>query len=147
MSTKLRRYSTLVLLSSALVGCRRHGSVIDNITHQLRNGATQVDIGQSSDLAWDEMFVFAPYYAKNEICKTVKLSASQCSATGIEDVDEGEFLLVFMQHGAVSETQSFPRTIADFDESERCLAKSIRRDAAVFRVERKSARFTLVCRP
>lgn len=147
MSTKLRRYSTLALLSLALVGCRRHGSVVDNITHQLRNGATQVDIGQSSDFAWDEMFVFAPYYPKNEICKTLKLSASPCSATGIEDVDEGEFLLVFMQHGAVSETQSFPRTIADFDESERCLAKSIRRDAAVFTVERKSARSTLVCPP
>jgi hypothetical protein len=146
MSTLLPRYWTLAVLGFALVGCRRHSSVIDNITHQLRNGATQVDIGKSGDLAWDEMFVFGPYYPKDEICKTLNLSVLQCSAAGIKDVDEGEFLLVFMQHGAVSGTQSFPRTIADFDESERCLAKGIRRDAAVFTVEHKTGTVYLVCR-
>src|SRR6476660_4651075 len=98
MSSLLRRYSTLVLLGLALVGCRRHSTVIDNITHQLRNGATQVDIGHSGDFAWDEMFVFGPYSGKDQICRTLKLSASQCSAVGIKDVDEGEFLLVFTQH-------------------------------------------------
>jgi hypothetical protein len=92
------------------------------------------------------MFVFGPYFPKNEICRTLKSSASQCSAAGIKDVDEGEFLLVFMQHSAVSATLRFPRTIADFDESQRCLAKGIRRDAAVFTVEHKSGRVYLVCR-
>ena len=55
-----------------------------------------MDIGKSGDLAWDEMFVFGPYYPKDEICKTLNLSVSQCSAAGIKDVDEGEFLLVFI---------------------------------------------------
>ena len=146
MNTLLRRYSTLAVLGVALVGCSRHSRVIDNIAHQLRNGATQVDIGKSGDLAWDEMFVFSPYYPKDEICKTLKLSSAQCSASGIKDVVEGEFFLVFMQQGAVAEKQSFPRTIADFDESERCLAKGIRRQAAVFTVERKAGRVYLVCR-
>jgi hypothetical protein len=146
MSTLFRRYSTLAVLGFALVGCRRHSSVIDSIRHQLLNGATQVDIGQSGDFAWDEMFVFGPYYPKDEICRTLKLSASQCSTTGIKDVDEGEFLLVFMQHDTVSETESFPRKIADFDESERCQAKRIRRDAAVFTVEHKTGGVYLVCR-
>src|SRR5436309_1586786 len=123
--TLLRRYSTMALLGVALVGCRSHSSVIDNITQQLRNGATQVDIGHSGDFAWDEMFVFAPYSHTDGICRTLKLSASQCTAAGIKGVDEGEFFLVFVQHGAVSETLSFPRTIAEFDESGRCSAKGI----------------------
>ena len=146
MSTLLRRYSTLALLGLALVGCRRHSTVIDNITHQLRHGATQVDIGHSGDFAWDEMFVFGPYSGKDQICRTLKLSASQCSAAGIKNVDEGEFLLVFTQHGAISETLIFPRTIADFDESGRCLAKAVGKDLAIFSVERKENRVYLVCR-
>jgi len=146
MNTFLLRYSTLAVLGLALVGCRRHSSVLDNIKHQLGNGATQVDIGQSDDFSWDEIFVFAPYYPKGQTCRTLKLNVSQCSAAGIKDVDEGEFLLVFMQHGTVSETQSFPRTIADFDESERCSAKGIGRGAAVFTVEHKAGRVYLMCR-
>jgi hypothetical protein len=143
----LRRYSTLALLGFALVGCRRHSSVIDTIAQQLRNGATQVDIGHSGDSSWDEMFVFAPYSPTDEICRTLKLSASQCTSAGIKDVEEGEFLLVFMRHGAVSETFSFPRTIADFDESARCSAKAIAKDEAVFAVQRRANRVYLVCRP
>ena len=104
-----------------------------------------MDIGHSDDFAWDEMFVFGPYYPKDEICRTLKLGASQCSVAGIKDIDEGEFLLVFMQHGAASETLRFPRTIADFDESGRCLAKAIGKDVAVFTVERKANRVYLVC--
>jgi len=146
MSLLLRRYSTLALLGFALVGCKRHTSVIDNITRQLRDGATQVDIGHSGDLSWDEMFAFAPYSPRDEICRTLKLSASQCSLAGIKGVNEGEFLLVFMQHGAVSQTLSFPRTIADFDESERCSAKAIPRNVAVFAVQRRGNRVYLACR-
>lgn len=146
MSILVRRYSTLALLGFALVGCRRHTSVIENISQQLRNGASQVDIGHSADSSWDEMFVFAPYSPSDEICRTLKLIASQCSSAGIRGVDEGEFLLVFMQHGVVSQTLSFPRTIADFDESERCSAKAIARGVAVFAVQRRANRVYLVCR-
>lgn len=103
-------------------------------------------MGHVGDFASDEMFVFGPYSPKGEICRTLNLSASRCSVVGIKDVDEGDFLLVFMQNGAVSETLTFPRTIADFDESGRCLAKAIGRDAAVFTVERKLNRVYLVCR-
>jgi hypothetical protein len=102
-------------------------------------------MARATDFAWDEMSVFGPYYPKDNICRTLKLADQQCSAAGIADVDEREFLLVFTQHGAVSETVRFPRTIANFDESERCLAKTIGREAAVFTVERKPAVY-LVCR-
>jgi len=103
-------------------------------------------MGHVGDFAWDEMFVFGPYSPKGEICRTLNLSASRCSVAGIKDVDVGDFLLVFMQNGAVSETLNFPRTIADFDESGRCLAKAIGRDAAVFTLERKLNRVYLLCR-
>jgi len=146
MVTLLRQYSTLAVLGFALVGCSRHDSVLDNIRHQLGNGATQVDFGQSGDFVWDEMFGFAPYYPKDQICRGLKLSVSQCFLAGIKDVDEGEFLLVFMKHGAVAKTQSFPRAIADFDESERCSAKAIERSAAIFTVQHKAGRVYLMCR-
>jgi hypothetical protein len=98
----------------------------------------------AADFAWDEMFVFNPYYPKNDICKTLKISSSQCAAGGISDVGEGEFLLVFMQRGAISDTVRFPRTIADFDESDRCLARPFRRNTALFTLKRKPALY-LVC--
>lgn len=141
---KVLGYTTLVLVF-ALAGCTRHRNVVERAGAQLRSGATQVDMARAADFAWDEMFVFGPYYPKNDICKTLKFTALQCSAAGIADVEEGEFFLVFTQRGAVSETVRFPRTIADFDESERCLAKSVGREAAVFTVERKPV-VSLVCR-
>jgi hypothetical protein len=89
------------------------------------------------------MFVFGPYYPKDGICKTLRLDGSQCSAAGIRDVDEGEFLLVFLQRGGVSKIESFPRTVGNFHES--CLARDIARSAAVFTVERRPVVY-LMCR-
>ena len=90
------------------------------------------------------MFVFSPYYPKDEICKKLKITPFQCTAWGVSDVDEGEFFLVIMQQGAISQTVKLPRTIANFDESEKCVAQPIRKSAAVFTVERKPEVY-LVC--
>lgn len=123
---------------------RQRKSINEGISIQLRSGAAQVDMTHAADFAWDEIFVFGPYYPKGEICRKLKVTLSRCSAAGVNDVDEGEFLLVFMQGGVISNTARVPRTIANFDESERCLAKPIRRGRAIFTVERKPAVY-LVC--
>jgi hypothetical protein len=89
------------------------------------------------------MFVFGPYYPKGAICRTLNLADLQCSAAGIKDVDENEFLLVFLERGEVSRIESYPRAVGNFDES--CLAKDIARSAATVTVERKPSVY-LVCR-
>jgi hypothetical protein len=143
MSALTSRCRMLVILGLTLVGCRTHRSITENITDQLRSGAIRVDIGRTGDFVWDDMFVFGPNYPKEGVCKTLRLNGSQCSAAGIRDVDEGEFLLVFSQRSAISKIESFPRTVGNFDEG--CLAKDIARSAAVFTVERRPVVY-LVCR-
>jgi hypothetical protein len=147
VAMKVLGYTTLVL---ALAGCTSHknvveGNVVERVAQQLRSGATQVDMARTADFVWDEISVFGPYYPKDDICRILKLTGPQCSAARITDVDEGAFLLVFTQRGAVSETVRFPRAIANFDESRRCLARGIGRNAAVFAVERRPEVY-LVCR-
>ena len=105
---KILGYTTLAL-GLALAACTRHRDIAEDVAQQLRSGTTQVDMAHAADFSWDEMFVFGPYYAKDRICRTLKLDGSHCSAASISDVDEGEFLLVFMQRGVVSETVKFPR--------------------------------------
>src|ERR1044071_1886419 len=60
--------------------------VAGHISRQLRSGAAEIDIGQAADFPWDEMFVFNPYYPKDDICKALKLTTSQCSAAHFRDV-------------------------------------------------------------
>jgi hypothetical protein len=135
----------LLLVVGWIVASHSHANVAEDLSRQVQSGATEVDMAHLTEFEWDEMFVFGPYYPRDAICKTLNLTASHCSEAGIKDVDEGEFLLVFMRGGAVSQTGRVPRNVANFDESNRCLAKPIRRSAAVFTVERKPAVY-LVCR-
>jgi hypothetical protein len=119
--------------------------ITEQVSRLLRSGATEIDMRQAADFPWDEMFVFNPYYPKDGICEALKLTAAQCSAAHFRDVDEGDFFLVFMQEGRISEAVGVPRAVANFEESHRCLGTGIRRSAAVFTVERKPEVY-LVCR-
>ena len=130
---KAHIYSALVLALN-LVACTRHRNVVDNIAQQLRSGATRIDMARATDFAWDEVYVFNPYYPKDDICRTLKIDLPRCSRAGVTDVDEGEFLLVFTQNSEISQVVRFPRAIADFEESEKCIAKGIARNAAIFSV-------------
>ena len=146
MTALVRRYMALAALTLALIGCTKNSSVTSHIVtnhikKQLRSGATQVEVASVNDFPWDRMFIFAPYQPKDWICETVKVPEPQCSRAGIRDVDEGEFLLVFMQGSQVTNIEYFPRT-ADFDESNRCMGKAIVRSEALFKVERN----ILTCR-
>lgn len=136
------RCAVLAMLS-LLMACTKHKSVTENATKQIQSGATEVNIGQVGDFLWDSMFAFGPYYAKDGVCRTLKLADSECLTAGIRDIDEGEFFLVFMQNGRVSRVESFPRTVGNFDEA--CLAKEIPRAKAQFKVERKAVLY-LMCR-
>jgi hypothetical protein len=80
---------------------------------------------------------------KDEICRTLKLAESQCSKAGIRDVDEYEYLMVFLHSSAVSRIESFPRKFGDFDDI--CLGKDITKAESVLAVER-TPKIRLVCR-
>ena len=133
----------VAVLCLTLAGCRRRVRVTENIVKQLQSGATQVDMRSSAAFIWDDMFVFGPYTPKGEMCSTLKLSESQCSKAGISDVDEYEYLMVFLHSSAVSRIESFPRKFGDFDDI--CLGKDITKAESVLAVER-TPKIRLVCR-
>src|SRR6266516_671305 len=142
-----RSYIVFAALTLALIGCTKNSSLTSHIAtshleKELRSGATQVEVSSVNDFAWDKMFVFGPYQPRAWICQTLKVAEAQCARAGIRDVGEGEFLLIFMQGSQVTNIEFFPRTTADFDESEKCMGKAIAKSEALFRVERK----ILTCR-
>ena len=142
-NTAVYKYTVFTVIVLALCGCARHDTVSKKIAEQLRSGASQLDIGRTADFAWDDVFIFSPYYPQKEICEQVRVTEGQCSAAEIKDVDESEFLLVFMRGGSLVKVENFSRKMGDFDRS--CIAKPIAREAALFSVER-SPRINLVCR-
>jgi hypothetical protein len=137
------RCTAVALLGLACVGCTNRSSVTEQVRKQLRSGAAQVDMGQIGEFEWDNMFVFGPYQPRDGICKTLKLSFSQCYTAGVRDVDEGEFLLVFMHDNKASRVEYLPRSVGNFGEA--CLATEISKSKAQFTVERKPDLY-LMCR-
>ena len=143
MYARLRAKTVLAIFVLTLTGCSKsEKSATQNIATQLKSGSAQVDMRDISGFAWDHMFIFGPYYPKDEICKKLELTTPECSKAGIFEgaryeasslaVGEGEALLVFLHGPSVSRVESIPRTIANFDES--CLDKKISKGAAVFQV-------------
>jgi hypothetical protein len=128
-------HCTALALSLACVGCTNRSSVTEQVSKQLSSGTAQVDLSGIGEFEWDNMFVFGPYTPRDESCKTLKLPFSQCFAAGVRDVDEGEFLLVFMHDGKASRVEYLPRYVGNFDEA--CLANAISKSKAQFTVERK----------
>lgn len=43
--------------------------------------------GVATAVAWDKMYVFAPYSPKDEMCNKVGLSPQQCSNSNLRDAD------------------------------------------------------------
>jgi len=75
-----------------------------------------------------------PSGTSDQICKDTGISKKRCSK--IEDVDEVEHLLLFVDKGDLSRVEHVPYTVADFDEGKKCSAKLIERKNAVFSVVR-----------
>ena len=132
----------VIVLCLGVAGCHKKTSISEDIGKLLQSGANQVDMRSVANFLWDDMFVFGPYTPKDQICQAVKHSASQCSYEGIRDVDEYEYLMVFLHGASVTQVDSLPRTV-DFDNN--CLNKDLKRDAAVLSVERRPSVY-LVCR-
>ena len=70
------------------------------------------------------------------MCDTIGISLVDCSWTGFSDVNEGEFVLVFMHGHRIVRRESFSMLIGNFDES--CLRKKVARANAQFTIDKKT---------
>jgi hypothetical protein len=142
MTLDQRRLLAVVVLLLC-VGCKRDESVSERIAAQIRSGATNIDLGHLANFDWEQLFVFGPYADPKGMCKTIKLSPSECSTANFSDVDEGEFLLVFMSGHKVARRESFRRLIGNFDDA--CCWKAVARAKAQFTIDRNSSGVYLRC--
>jgi hypothetical protein len=102
----------------------------DSIAAQVDSGANKVDIGQLASFGWDELFIFGPYDYPARMCRTLKLSAEECSSSHFNDLDGETLLLVFMQDRKIARRVCLSRSICDFDVV--CIRRPIARADAIF---------------
>jgi hypothetical protein len=141
MDSSKRLLATVLMLLCA--ACQRSPSVSERIASQIGTGATKLDIGQLASFNWDELFVFGPYDDPKTMCEAINIPPADCSWAGFNEVDEGEFLLVFMKGEKIVRRESLSRFVADFDQT--CLRKAVARVNAHFVVDRRSSRVYLMC--
>ena len=143
MRIQVSNYLLIVVFCLALAACQKKTFVSEEIRILLQSRAHQVDMRSVANFMWDDMLVFGPYTPKDRICQTLNHSASKCSYEGIRNVDESEFLMVFLHGASVTRVESLSRMVGDFDNN--CLNKDLKRDRAVLSVERRP-RVYLECR-
>ncbi len=96
-------------------------------------GASRVDLSKLTDFTWDQLFLFAPYTPKMDVCAVLALAAPDCDRlVKGESMDDGEMALAFRQAGAVVHVEMHYRWNGDFTPVPE--AQPIGRDRAVFRV-------------
>ena len=141
-----RRWTMLFAASLlAFLGCNRNKGVTHGVDTQVRAGATAVNLAQVVDFDWDRLFVFGPYSYPDGMCKDLGLSSRGCSAAALKDVDEGDFLLLFLKDGTITYRETFSRLKGNFDQN--CLGKAIPRADARFAIDRRGrGGVYLVCR-
>jgi hypothetical protein len=118
----LMRTLFTILLFLSLSGCGdsyrylKSGNVGWALKKELRDKkSTRVDIANLTNFQWDELFLFSPYQATNEICKRLVLSAVDCkSFITAESTDDGEMLMVFRREGNIVHTEMHIRWHGDF---------------------------------
>jgi hypothetical protein len=111
---------------------RREGDISKRIGAQIKSGAGEIDLRGVDAFRWDWMAEFGPYADRDSTCKSLQVSDYECTAADIpHDVDEGEFLLIFMNDRKIAHVEHVPR-YALFEAD--CWGKKIPRSDAHFRV-------------
>lgn len=77
----------------------------------------EVDLAAVSSIAWDELFIFDPYSARDDNCAVLNLDLFSCRTTFPAMVGEGDNVLVFRRHAKVIRAEVHPRTNGDFSSS------------------------------
>lgn len=78
-----------------------------------------IEVASLTRFKWDELFLFMPYTPRSTVCERLTLANAACGEAGVpaEDVEEGEFLLVFRAAGRVVHVEQHPRWHGDFTPS------------------------------
>jgi hypothetical protein len=140
-----RRWKLLFAASLLFVlGCNRSKRVSQGIDTQIHAGAMTVDLVPFANFNWDHLFVFGPYSYPEGMCKSLGFSSNECSAAAFQDVDENDFLLVFLKDRTICYREKFSRSKGNFGES--CLGVPISRSEARFAIARRDGSVYLVCR-
>jgi hypothetical protein len=129
---------TVLILSMLMAGCfllgADAGKVSKRIAHEVRaKHAQHVDMAEMTDFPWDELYLFGPYQVRDSICKTLRISGTECSRVSPDMVDEGDFLLVFRHKGHIAHVEKHRRYFGDFSSTDK--PQPIRREDAKFLVQ------------
>lgn len=136
----LRRVITGVLALVCLAACGeayryfKSGPVGWALKRELRDlHAQRVVLSQLTSFAWDEVFLFGPYFPKADVCSVLAIPVSQCEGSvAVESADDGEMTLAFRKSGALVHTELHYRWHGDFTPTP--MSQPIARSKANFRV-------------
>ncbi|HEV8691683.1 MAG TPA: hypothetical protein VGQ91_15385 [Ideonella sp.] len=102
-----------LLALAAAFGCTAKAPVSERVGAAVRQGEV-ADLAKLAGFGWDKAFVFSPFSTRERICKTVSARWPDCQAAVPRVVDEGTYLLVFANQGAVVHHELHPRAHGDF---------------------------------
>lgn len=94
----------------------------------------QIDLGQISSFAWDELFILAPKSSREDNCRTLGLGWLDCRITFPATIADDEEFLVFRAKQQVIRAERHPRANGDFVPAAGQGALAIARSAARFRI-------------
>jgi hypothetical protein len=78
-------------------------------------GAKRIVLSELTTFAWDEVYLFGPYFPRSEVCKALKLSVDDCNRRiTAESTDDGEMLIAFRERGALVHSEMHMRWHGDF---------------------------------
>jgi hypothetical protein len=89
------------LLAFSALACTNPASISEMLGKLTRDtDVTTVDLTQVTQFAWDEVYLFAPYTQRKQVCATLKIPAKDCERfIPFEANDDSEMTLAFvLQH-------------------------------------------------
>jgi hypothetical protein len=104
----------------SLMGCNPFGFSAGPVGTALREEVrekrqTEVDLRVVAPFEWDALHMFSPYRTREEVCKQLQLTESQCRRhVTVDSTDDGEMFLVFRLKGEIVHTELHSRFNDDF---------------------------------
>lgn len=131
---RLKMVFTAGLLAFASLGCTDKpglSQTLGKLAHD--DGITEIHLDQVTQFAWDEVYFFAPYTPREQVCKTLNILPTDCTRfITISSVDDGQMTLAFVLQHCLMHYTIHDRKNGDFLPMPS--PKMIREEDAVFRV-------------
>jgi hypothetical protein len=89
------------------------GQIADGIETAVSTNATQINLADLTDFAWDNLYIFAPYTTPEQINVALGFTWPDAESSDIAMHDDIT-LLVFVENGRVVDHVEFPRAQGDF---------------------------------